>query len=132
MMRGARPKLNVNDARDILKAVEKGNKLKDLSKLKLNNKLSHTVDKASEEIDAKIQLMTAIVHHRAIENNISPQTLTSNSDINKIACGIRSGIPILSGWRKKIVGDELLDLMDGKLSLKIKDGKLLVERIDNV
>ena len=134
-MRGAKPKLNTNDARDILKAVERASKLKDedLLKLKTGNKINVKTDKfTDDEIEAETELMCAVVRHRAKENNISPQTLSSNSDINKIAFGVNSGIPSLSGWRKKIVGDELLDLRDGKISLRIDKGKLVIERKKNV
>lgn len=99
-MRGAKPSLNTGDAREILKAVERGNKLKekDIPGLKKLSKSSYKCDKcADDETDAKVELMSAVVHHRAKENNISPNTLSSNADITKIAYGIKSGVPTLSG-----------------------------------
>lgn len=99
-MRGAKGSLSMDDARSILDAVKRGNKYKDkdLPNLKDKHKYTYKNDNCNvEEIDAEIDLMCAIVRHRAKENNISPQTLSSNTDLAKIAYGIKSGIPTLSG-----------------------------------
>ena len=44
---------------------------------------------------------------------------------------IKKELGILSesakGWRKELIGNELMDLLEGKLVLSIKDGKVAVE-----
>lgn len=129
-MRGAKGSIAVSDARKIIECINKAKKYSadDLENLKWNNAKAHS-DVKNEGADLETDLMSAIVKLRAKENNIAPQTLSSNSDLNKIARGTRSGIATLSGWRKKIVGDELLDLIDGKLSLSIDNDKLKVSKL---
>lgn len=134
-MRGAKSSLSTADARAMLNCVKKGNEYKqdELPSLREKHKLSLKCEESKkDEIAAESDLMSALVRHRAKENNIAPQTLAPMQDLNKIAYGVKSGIPTLSGWRKKIVGDELLDLIDGKVSLKLKDGKLVVKGNENV
>lgn len=99
-MRGAKGSLHTQDAREIIAAVNRGNAYKDedLPSLRDKHKYSYkneNLDK--DEIEAEVDLMCALVRHRAKENNIAPQTLTSNSDLAKIAYGVKSGIPTLSG-----------------------------------
>lgn len=133
-MRGAKGNLSTEDARSILRAVKKGLNVKeeDLETLKINQKNRCHINCCSDiEIDSEIDMMCAIIRHRAKEHNIAPQALSSNSDLGKIARGVRSGIATLSGWRKKIIGDELIDLMDGKIQLSIIDGKINIERTLN-
>lgn len=131
-MRGIKSSINIQEAREIIGAIKKGCAYKesDLPNIKECQKNSYKNDKCvCEEIEAEIDLMCAIIRHRAKEYNISPHTLSSNSDLSKIARGIKSGIPTLSGWRKKIVGNELLSLMDGKIELSISDGSLNIKEI---
>lgn len=134
IMRGAKASLAIQDARSILDCLKKGNsyKEKDLPTLKDKNKYcsNNNMCCCNYDIEADADLMCAIVRKKAHEYNMAPQTLTSNADLAKIANGVRSGISTLSGWRKKIVGNDLLDLMDGKITLKINDGVVEVERKD--
>jgi ribonuclease D len=36
----------------------------------------------------------------------------------------------LKGWRREIVGEELLELLDGSISLAVEDGTLRITRSD--
>lgn len=99
-MRGAKGSLHTQDARDIIAAVKRGNayKAEELPSLRDKHKYSYKNEQFDkQEIEAEVDLMCALVRHRAKENNISPQTLTSNTDLAKIAYGVKSGIPTLSG-----------------------------------
>ena len=130
-MRGAKGSLNTEDARGIIDAVKKGNSYKpdELPSFKEKHKYSYKNEYLDKnEIEAEIDLMCALVRHRAKENNIAPQTLTSNSDLAKIAYGVKSDIPTLSGWRKDFIGNELLDLVSGKISLRLDKGNIVLDR----
>ena len=130
-MRGAKGSLHTQDAREIIAAVNRGNAYKedDLPSLRDKHKYSYKNEQFDkQEIEAEVDLMCALVRHRAKENNIAPQTLTTNADLAKIAYGVKSGIPTLSGWRKKIIGDELIDLVSGKISLHLDNGNIILER----
>ena len=36
-------------------------------------------------------------------------------------------VEVLKGWRKMIVGDELLDFLEGRITLSMKDGSVCIE-----
>ncbi len=71
--------------------------------------------------------MSALVRLRAKENGIAFPTLASHDDLARVARGYREGVDLLRGWRRAIVGEELLELLDGRLALSL-DGGLKVER----
>jgi len=53
--------------------------------------------------------------------------LTNADELERLAAGEREGIGVLSGWRLDLLGKELLDLLDGRLSLVIHRGEVVVE-----
>jgi ribonuclease D len=61
----------------------------------------------------------------ANEHNISPTNIASRKDIEKIILG-ETEIPLLSSWRYKLAGKKIQNLLQGKYSLEIKDGKVQV------
>jgi len=73
--------------------------------------------------------MCALVRYRAKENEIAFQTLASHDQLVAIARGHTADVPLLKGWRREIVGAELLDLVNGKIKLSVGGvGKLCIER----
>ena len=83
--------------------------------------------KSEPNVDAELDLMSALVRLRAKENGIAFPTLASHDDLARVARGYREGVDLLRGWRRAIVGEELLELLDGRLTLSL-DGGLKVER----
>jgi ribonuclease D len=81
-------------------------------------------EKPSADQDVIIELLTAVVHLRAIENELSATQLASKKEIQQLVLGRNSAI--LTGWRKSMIGDELLKILDGQLSLSINDNKLTI------
>ena len=59
----------------------------------------------------------------AQENQISPASLSTRKEIEKMVRGKRD-IPLLHGWRGHLAGEPLLDLMAGKIALTIKNGQV--------
>jgi ribonuclease D len=78
------------------------------------------------ESEAAIDMMTTLVHLRAREQNVSSSLLASHEDIVSLSRGEREGVGVLEGWRRKLIGDELLSLLAGGVSLSMDDGHLKV------
>lgn len=79
-------------------------------------------------MDAELDLMCAVVRLRAKENDVAFQTLASHDDLARLARGHNDDVDLLRGWRRALVGEELLDLLEGRLSLSLAAGELVVER----
>ncbi|MDR2587495.1 MAG: ribonuclease D [Coriobacteriales bacterium] len=75
---------------------------------------------------AKLDLMNALLHHRAKELHIASSFLTNRDELVSLAAGTRKGLMILKGWRRELIGDELLRLLDGELSLALDGEELKV------
>lgn len=58
------------------------------------------------------------------QNQISPASLGTRRDIEKLVRGKRD-ISLLHGWRGHLVGTPLLNLIDGKIALTVKNGEVI-------
>ncbi|HEY5506676.1 MAG TPA: HRDC domain-containing protein, partial [Coriobacteriia bacterium] len=79
------------------------------------------------DVEGVVELMGALVRVRASENGIAVPLLATRGDLERLASGQREDSPLLSGWRKAIVGDSLVALVDGELALRVSDGRVLAE-----
>ncbi len=75
----------------------------------------------------------ALLRTRAREAGLAYELLAARADLQAIIAAWRSGgeeadVRTLRGWRRELVGKELLELLDGRLSLSISDGRLVISR----
>ena len=71
-----------------------------------------------------IALAEALVRTRALEEELAYELLAARADLQRIVLAMRDGQPApdvrtLRGWRREVVGDELLELLDGRRSLTV-------------
>jgi ribonuclease D len=84
--------------------------------------------RAIVDVEGVVELMGALVRVRASENGIAVPLLATRGDLERLASGEREDSQLLGGWRRAIVGDDLVALIDGLLTLRVADGKIVVER----
>lgn len=73
--------------------------------------------------EAMVDSLMAILKINADQHNISSNVLANRKDIEKLVSG-NNDIPLMNGWRRKIVGEALLDFLKGKSLLHVQNGKL--------
>lgn len=122
MVRGIREHTNTRDARAAVERIRKG-----LQSPPETWPAVYRPSKNEPNVDSAVDLMGALVRLRAKENDIALQTLASHDDLAKVARGHADEVAVMRGWRRTIVGDELLDLLEGNLTLRLADGELVVE-----
>ncbi len=70
-----------------------------------------------------IALAEALLRARAREAGLAYELLASRADLQAIVAAGRGGgeadVRTLGGWRRALVGEELLELLDGRLSLSV-------------
>lgn len=81
------------------------------------------------DVDGAVDLMAALVRLRAKEHGVATPLLASRTELEQLAGGEREGMPLLEGWRRSIVGEELLRLLDGEIAMHLAEGKLVVEQL---
>ena len=125
MVRGMRERLTTRDARDVIElAVAALDSAPDTWPEVPNS------SKSEPNVDAQVDLLMSIVRIRAKEYGVAVPTLASHSDLVEVARGHRKGIDLLKGWRRELVGAELVDFMEGRLTLSIKNGKVSISKAD--
>ncbi len=124
MVRGVREKLSTRDAREVVALINEGMNLPESELPK-----AERPSKSEPNVDIQVDLMEALARLRAKENDIALHTLASRDDLASVARGHRSAA-VLSGWRRSILGKELLDLVEGRIALSIDGDQLRIIPLD--
>lgn len=120
-IRGVNDKLGRSAATGLIEAVGRGVAVPDGELPSLGKRRRPPGD-----VDAAVDLMIAIVRKRAREHGVAMPLLACRDDLERLAAGDRDGHPLLEGWRASMVGKELVDLLDGRIELRLIDGELVV------
>ncbi len=122
MIRGMRERLTTRDARMVIELVVAA-----LDSAPDTWPELQTAGKSEPNVDVQVDLLMAIVRIRSKQNGIAIPTLASHSDLVDIARGHYDNVDLLKGWRRDIVGAELVDMLEGRLSLAIENGNVVVK-----
>lgn len=123
MVRGLGDRLSTKDARAVVGLIAKG-----IDAPKETWPETDRTGKNERNVDAELDLMCALVRLRAKENGVAFPTLASHDDLARVARGYTEGIDLLRGWRRALVGAELLDLLAGNIALSLEKGALKVTK----
>jgi ribonuclease D len=88
---------------------------------------------AGDSADAPlIALGQALVRQRALEAKVAVDLVATQSDIAAVVGALRRNadepdVRTLQGWRRELVGDELVQLLNGEAVACVRDGRLVVE-----
>lgn len=85
--------------------------------------------KKTQQQEAILDILTALVRIRAEENSLNPIILATRKDLEVLMFNDDEECPLLHGWRFKMAGQELVGLLKGEFLLGIEADKLaIVER----
>jgi len=85
--------------------------------------------KKTQQQEAILDILTALVRVRAEENALNPTILASRKDLEELLSNGDDECPLLHGWRYTMAGKELVGLIKGELLLGIDSDKLaIIER----
>jgi ribonuclease D len=109
--------------RDLLEAVRRGEELPP------REQAPYTRPPAPNPDDAPlVALAEALVRARAREAGLAYELLATRADLQAIVAAGRTGeeadVRTLRGWRRELVGNELLELLGGRLSLSVRERRL--------
>lgn len=81
-------------------------------------------DPAEVGIDPTVNLLQAFVQTRAREADLAPEIVAPRATLKQLAIGgpdatRPDGAPVLSGWRRDVLGEELQDLLTGRAAITI-------------
>jgi ribonuclease D len=129
-VRNLRPK-DLDRYKDvILKVVQKG--------LENPLKVEITKDKSARirsRVKALVRMMDAWLHTRAAAAKVSPTMVATKDQLKELAeahiQGQNADVSVLGGWRRALVGQELLEILAGRLQIRVhsETGKLVADRV---
>ncbi|MFL5895268.1 MAG: ribonuclease D [Thermoleophilaceae bacterium] len=91
---------------------------------------------AGDPTDAPlVSLGQALVRQRALDAKVAVDLIATQSDIAAVVAATRRQLPLsearaLTGWRRELVGDELVTLLEGRSGARVVGGRLAVEPHD--
>jgi ribonuclease D len=128
-IRGVTPDVVRRRGRDIIAAIERG-RAADPIKLEAEERLG------SDSGDGPvIALAESLVRARALEAGLAYELIAARADLSPVVVSVRRGLDppavrTLQGWRRALVGDELLALLRGERSLHVRpDGRVEVNGV---
>ncbi len=77
----------------------------------------------SSEQEALTDILMCALRLRATALHLSPLALASRKDLERLVYGDES-VALLHGWRHKLIGEDLLKIIDGKLWPQMSHGRM--------
>ena len=122
MVRGVRERLTTRDARDLISLV--------VAALDSSPEAWPQIPangRSEPNVDAQVDMLMAVVRMRAREHDIAIPTLASHADLVDIARGHLDKTAVMKGWRRELVGNDLLELLEGRQCLAIRKNRVVME-----
>jgi ribonuclease D len=125
-IRGVNPGSLRRRGQDLLDAVRRGSEQPPRTQTQDARPPAPTPDDAP-----LIALAEALVRARAREAGLAYELLAAKADLQAIVIarrtnGAEADVRTLRGWRRELVGRELLELLDGRVSLSVREGRLRI------
>ncbi len=78
-----------------------------------------------------VELLKVLLRAEAERIGVAPRLIASMSDLEAIAADDEADVPALTGWRRKVFGARALALKAGALCLRMREGKVIVEDVED-
>ena len=77
-------------------------------------------------------LLKLLLKIRSRDIDVASRLLARSEELEALAAGVRTGLPMLEGWRYDQFGRDAVDLVEGRLGFAVKGGKLKMTRTEDV
>jgi ribonuclease D len=76
-------------------------------------------------------LLKLLLKIRSRDIDVASKLLARTDELEALAAGVRTGLPMLEGWRFDQFGRDALDLVEGRLAFAVINGKLKMTRTED-
>jgi ribonuclease D len=76
-------------------------------------------------------LLKLLLKIRSRDIDVASKLLARSDELEALAAGARTGLPMLEGWRFDQFGRDALDLVEGRLGFAVQGGKLKMTRTED-
>jgi len=79
----------------------------------------------------RVEMLRTLLRLRTEINGIAPRLVANARDIEQIAAfGDDAKVQAMSGWRREIFGQDAVDMLEGKITLRLDGEDVVAERLD--
>ena len=78
---------------------------------------------------ATVELLKVLLRMTAERHGVAAKVIATVDDLERIAGEDEPDVPALHGWRRELFGDRALALKQGRLSLSVEDGRVVVREL---
>ena len=109
-------------AEEILLAIKKGKSIKKekLPKIKPPKRLPMG-------ISSKVSILKILLDNISEEYGVAQKLIANKNDLQELVLNDKADIKTLKGWRYKVFGKKAIDFKNGKISIKMKNDKVILE-----
>lgn len=86
-------------------------------------------ERLDPEQEPTVDLLMAALRAEAARHDVSPGALAARRDLERLVLGERD-MDLLRGWRGRIAGRAMVEVLEGRARLTVVDGRVLLEAAD--
>ena len=79
-------------------------------------------------ISSKVSILKILLDSISEEYGVAQKLIANKNDLQELILNDKADIKTLKGWRFEIFGKKALDFKNGKIALKMKDNKVILEK----
>ncbi|MGA9853497.1 MAG: ribonuclease D [Gammaproteobacteria bacterium] len=83
-------------------------------------------ERLTAQDEALVDALMAVARIKGVEAGVSPAQLVTRGELEQLVRG-RRDVDVLQGWRLETVGRALLELLEGRITLAVKDAALGIQ-----
>ena len=78
-------------------------------------------------ISSKISILKILLDTVSEQYGVAQKLIANRNDLQELILDDKANVKTLKGWRYEIFGKKALDFKNGKIAIKMKDDKVLLE-----
>ncbi len=77
---------------------------------------------------ALVALLKVLLAAKCEAHDVAPKLLASSDDLDRLALGDEDGLPLLTGWRRQVFGEDALALRAGRIAIAVEGRRIKLVR----
>lgn len=124
-IRGVNERVATRGSAGLLKAIAEGEQVPEQQLPRLPRK-----ERIPRDAQPIADVLSGVLRVRAREHGVAPSLFASRDELERFASGDRTGHPLTTGWRHSLVGAELEAILDGRVTVSVADGQLVLTPLE--
>ena len=120
-IRGMAKKISLSDAREIITGITA-----DIDAPKETWPLPDVQKQNEASLEPVLAMLNSLLQLKSKQHSIALRMLATTSELSELARGNSHGSRLLKGWRGEIIGEDMMRLLNGEISLSIRNSNIII------